>query len=73
MDILIDKVKNINLIKNHTKCLLCNKLTSNLKFCEICNSNYMDFMDTQKCITCGIVFIVNNIDDRECVTCGKMY
>lgn len=70
MDILIDKVKNITL----TKCLLCdNTITNNLKFCESCNNNYMDFMDKQKCITCGVIFIVDNLDDRECVSCGKMY
>ena len=69
MDELIDKVENISL----SSCIICKKTIYNNDICREGFLNYLAFIDSKECVTCGSIFKPTYNDENECSACEIVY
>ena len=69
MDELINKVENISL----SSCIICKKTIYNNDICRECFLNYLEFIDSKECVTCGSIFKPISSDENECNKCAAVY
>ena len=69
MDALISQVENISL----SSCTICKKTIYNNDICRECFLNYLEFMDSKECVTCGSIFKPISSDENECSGCANAY
>ena len=69
MDELINKVENISL----SSCIICKKTIYNNDICRECFLNYLKFIDSKECVTCGNIFKSIENDENECNECVVNY
>ena len=69
MDELVSQVGNISLCS----CTICKKTIYNNDICRECFLNYLAFIDSKECVTCGSIFKPVCSDENECNGCEAVY